>query len=70
MKRGDFEKTGEVNSPLDQDLDKVNKIYIRNLCAREHFFNTTRDSVSVLPENGLFSPFFDQEFEDFINNSP
>lgn len=63
MKKGCFKKNGKIHFPPDQDLHKGDKIYIRNLCAHEHFFNSNKKPVSILPEKGLFSPFFDLTFD-------
>jgi hypothetical protein len=64
MKRKCVKKNEKVHPAADQDLDGVDKICIRTLYAEEHFYNTGQEAVSILPENGLFSPFFELEFEE------
>ncbi len=64
MKRNLFEEIDKDDPAADQYPDKVDKIYIRDLCAQEHFYNPGKDAVSILPKNGLFSPFFEPEFEE------
>lgn len=64
MKITCFKKTGKIYHNLDKDLEKIDKIYIRNLCASEHFYNRNQESLSILPENGPFNPFFDPTVKD------
>lgn len=64
MKIECFKRIEKKHNNLDKDYEKTAKIYIQNLCYHEHFYNRNKKSLSILPENGLFNPFFDPTIKD------